>query len=280
MAIGAMAICRDAGLPVGRDLSVVGHGNIETEAFSGTPLTTIEHRVSDNGRLIGQLLLARLAGPTDAVWHHLEPAGLVPRASDGPPARCAAGLHGVRSDSVRAGRLPSLSAATSLSRAVASVWDGHPAPFRCMTARWTAQWPYAPTLRAVRIGAMALFGACSGPTVRSRWHSITRTAVIWRPPIVATMTEADWAQSPQGTNTRARGKTSMAASRGTRRCAPMRVPAPSPSSGRSGRLVWSGWLSRFQVLVIPLRQRLDKATLFGGEVGAGVPTPTAYHARQ
>ena len=84
MAIGAMAACREAGKAVGREVSVVGYGNTETGAFSDPPLTSIEHRVSDNGRLIGQLLLAALAGRMPAVWHHLEPVELVPRASDGP----------------------------------------------------------------------------------------------------------------------------------------------------------------------------------------------------
>lgn len=84
MAIGAMAACREAGLVVGRDVSVVGYGNTETGAFSDPPLTTIEHRVSDNGRLLGQLLLDRLADRLPAVCHHLEPVELVPRGSDGP----------------------------------------------------------------------------------------------------------------------------------------------------------------------------------------------------
>jgi LacI family transcriptional regulator len=84
MAIGAMAACREAGRAVGRDVSVVGYGNTETGAFSDPPLTTIEHRVSDNGRIIGQLLLVRLAGRMPAAWHHLEPVDLVPRGSDGP----------------------------------------------------------------------------------------------------------------------------------------------------------------------------------------------------
>ena len=63
---------------------IVGYGNTETGAFSDPPLTTIEHRVSDNGRLLGQLLLDRLADRLPAVCHHLEPVELVPRDSDGP----------------------------------------------------------------------------------------------------------------------------------------------------------------------------------------------------
>ena len=87
MAIGAMAACREAGLKVGSDISVLGYGNSDASRYCDPPLTTIEHRVLDNGRHIGQLLLAQLDGSATAPEHYLEPVELVPRQSDGPPPR-------------------------------------------------------------------------------------------------------------------------------------------------------------------------------------------------
>lgn len=84
MAIGAMAACRQAGLRVGTDVSIIGYGNSETSRFSDPPLTTVEHRVHENGQHIGQLMLDILAGVPLDPSHYLEPVELVPRSSDGP----------------------------------------------------------------------------------------------------------------------------------------------------------------------------------------------------
>jgi LacI family transcriptional regulator len=85
IAIGAMAACRERGIAVGKEMSVVGYGNSSASAFSDPPLTTIDHAVFDNGRHIGQSLLKLIRGeakPADI--HYLEPVVLVPRTSDCP----------------------------------------------------------------------------------------------------------------------------------------------------------------------------------------------------
>jgi LacI family transcriptional regulator len=86
MAFGAMAACRERGLTVGRDVSVMGYGNSPMAAFSDPGLTTIEHRVYENGRHVGESLLRLLRGEAPGAGY-LEPVQLVPRGSDGPLVR-------------------------------------------------------------------------------------------------------------------------------------------------------------------------------------------------
>jgi LacI family transcriptional regulator len=84
MAIGAMAACREKNLEVGKDVSVTGYSNSPASAFCSPPLTTVEHQVFENGRHVGQSLIQLLAGAAPETVHHLEPAVVVPRQSDGP----------------------------------------------------------------------------------------------------------------------------------------------------------------------------------------------------
>ena len=85
MAFGALAACREAGLTIGRDVSIIGYGNSSASAFCDPPLTTVEHQVFENGCHVGQSLLRLLRKEiTPADVHYLEPVVLVPRKSDGP----------------------------------------------------------------------------------------------------------------------------------------------------------------------------------------------------
>lgn len=84
MAVGAMAACRAAGWRVGSDVSVMGYGNSDAGCYSQPPLSTIEHRIFENGQHVGQVLLAVLSGAAPDTLHYLEPVVLVPRSSDGP----------------------------------------------------------------------------------------------------------------------------------------------------------------------------------------------------
>jgi len=84
VAIGAMAACRAAGLRVGHDISIMGYGNSDAGGYANPPLTTIAHDVHENGRRLGRVLLAVLAGQNPDSLHYLEPVVLVPRGSDGP----------------------------------------------------------------------------------------------------------------------------------------------------------------------------------------------------
>ena len=86
MAIGAMAACRAIGLRVGSDISIMGYGNSDAGRYSNPPLSTIEHRIFENGQHLGQVLLSVLAGESAQTLHYLEPVILVPRSSDAPVA--------------------------------------------------------------------------------------------------------------------------------------------------------------------------------------------------
>lgn len=83
LAIGAMAACRERGLKVGTDVSLIGYGNSDASQFSAPSLSSIEHRVKDNGQHIGQLLLRLIGGEDASRLHYLEPVVLVERNSDG-----------------------------------------------------------------------------------------------------------------------------------------------------------------------------------------------------
>jgi LacI family transcriptional regulator len=84
MAIGAMACCRQHGLQVGKDISIMGYGNSDASRYCDPPLTTIEHKVFDNGRHLGQLLLAQLDQQATPISQYLEPVDIIARQSDGP----------------------------------------------------------------------------------------------------------------------------------------------------------------------------------------------------
>ncbi len=84
MAIGAMAACRERGLRVGAQVSVVGYGNSDAGRYSTPALTTIGHQVTENGRHIGEVLLKVLKEGSHERLHYLERVELLARDSDGP----------------------------------------------------------------------------------------------------------------------------------------------------------------------------------------------------
>jgi DNA-binding LacI/PurR family transcriptional regulator len=63
MAIGAVYACRDAGLRVPQDVSIVGAGNIEGVHHPNPFLTTVDWPRIDLGRAAAELLLQLIAGP-------------------------------------------------------------------------------------------------------------------------------------------------------------------------------------------------------------------------
>ncbi|MDQ0736424.1 LacI family DNA-binding transcriptional regulator [Arthrobacter agilis] len=72
-------VARKLGLVLGRDLSLVGHDDLDTSRLFDPPMTTL--RV--DRRQLGREIYARLTGTTTA--DHREPVQLIVRATTGPP---------------------------------------------------------------------------------------------------------------------------------------------------------------------------------------------------
>jgi LacI family transcriptional regulator len=85
MAIGAMAVLRERGLSVPRDMSVTGFDDIYVSALPWIELTTLHPHSRELGARAAQILLARIdkidEGPASIVL----PATLVKRTSTAPP---------------------------------------------------------------------------------------------------------------------------------------------------------------------------------------------------
>ena len=87
MAVGAVKACREAGLRVPEDISIVGAGNIEGQNDPSPFLTTLDWPREGLGRLAATLLLAAIENPAgkEREVRVLEPRLLV-RQSTSPPA--------------------------------------------------------------------------------------------------------------------------------------------------------------------------------------------------
>ncbi len=85
-AFGALAECRELGLQVPRDVSVIGAGDIEGSSNPCAFLTTVRWEREALGREAARLLLDRIAGPVGTrPATIIFPPALVVRQSTGPP---------------------------------------------------------------------------------------------------------------------------------------------------------------------------------------------------
>lgn len=82
IAVGALLACRDLGLCVPDELSVVGYDDVEVARYVTPPLTTIHQPKLRLGEIAMQMLLDILEGL--AVQNQLLPTDLIVRASTGP----------------------------------------------------------------------------------------------------------------------------------------------------------------------------------------------------
>jgi LacI family transcriptional regulator len=84
MAIGALRAAKEAGLVVGRDISIIGHDNISASAFSEPALTTMELSMQDVGARVADMLIALIGGADPRGLAEILPVIAIERASVGP----------------------------------------------------------------------------------------------------------------------------------------------------------------------------------------------------
>lgn len=85
MAVGAYFACRDAGVRVPEDISIVGAGSIEGSNLPTPFLTTIDWPCKDLGRSAARMLLTTIANPEQASGETVFEPKLLVRASTAPP---------------------------------------------------------------------------------------------------------------------------------------------------------------------------------------------------
>jgi DNA-binding LacI/PurR family transcriptional regulator len=84
MALGFMHACRESGLDVPGDISVVGFDDIPEAAHFSPPLTTVRQNFAEIGRRAVSLLLSELSGSVGQDHKQIAPE-LIVRASTAPP---------------------------------------------------------------------------------------------------------------------------------------------------------------------------------------------------
>jgi LacI family transcriptional regulator len=62
LAIGAMTAIREAGLSIPEDFAVVGYDDIPSAAFAYPPLTTIRSHPFEQGKMVGEAIIALVDG--------------------------------------------------------------------------------------------------------------------------------------------------------------------------------------------------------------------------
>lgn len=93
LAFGAMGALRDLGLDVGRDVSVLGYGDVPMAPVHSPPLSTWSQDADSAGAWVAEMLLALISGTAPEILQRVRPAGFVRRASDGAPALDTAALR-------------------------------------------------------------------------------------------------------------------------------------------------------------------------------------------
>jgi LacI family transcriptional regulator len=84
LAVGALHAVSQAGLRVGRDVSLIGYDDLPMAGCTDPPLTTIEQPMARAGARMVEMLVALLGGADPVTLTEIWPARLIPRGSDGP----------------------------------------------------------------------------------------------------------------------------------------------------------------------------------------------------
>lgn len=92
LAIGAIQFCREHGLDVGSDVTVIGYDGLPVGEYLDPPLTTFSQSAQEAGGRVARMLVDVLDGKDPRSLQALAQATLIRRASDGPPAKTPAAL--------------------------------------------------------------------------------------------------------------------------------------------------------------------------------------------
>ena len=84
IAIGGLRAIKEAGLVVGRDVSIVGHDNLSASAFTEPALTTMELPIPEVGARLAEMLIALIGGTDARAFAEVWPVLPIERASTGP----------------------------------------------------------------------------------------------------------------------------------------------------------------------------------------------------
>ncbi len=100
VAIGAMKHCRERGLAVGSDVTIIGYDGLPVGAYVDPPLTTFSQSTQAAGGQIARMLIDVIENNKAEPRQELAHAELLKRASDGPPSKSPEELAAVlkRSD--------------------------------------------------------------------------------------------------------------------------------------------------------------------------------------
>jgi LacI family transcriptional regulator len=85
LAMGAMAAVKEAGLLIGKDLSITGFDDLEMSSTMDPPLTTVRIPAFQMGRKAAEVLMDTIENRSSAAQHYLFETDLIIRGSSGPP---------------------------------------------------------------------------------------------------------------------------------------------------------------------------------------------------
>jgi LacI family transcriptional regulator len=85
MAVGAVSACREAGLSVPRDVSIIGAGNIEGDHLPSPFLSTIDWSRIELGRIAATMLISAIANPEQEPREEILAPRVLARQSTAPP---------------------------------------------------------------------------------------------------------------------------------------------------------------------------------------------------
>jgi len=85
MAYGVLKAANALGLEVPKNLSVIGHDNLQASARTDPALTTMELAPADTGEELAMMLLERMKSPKSKPVHAIKEVRLIERETVAPP---------------------------------------------------------------------------------------------------------------------------------------------------------------------------------------------------